>query len=165
MSASAAGRTMKRDVSRIGVPLEVLYPSFELSLLGLGQRNVRSLRRDAVPEILGELNAFGDGELAEVELRVSHDASFLRRTPFPQPLSVPLTFPTPVPTRDRRGRTSGPPWHPVIPSADHQPPPVVILRPGRSRSRGSDVVKDRERRGARYSRLCRTAAPRGAPHA
>src|SRR5712691_11520816 len=71
--------------SRIRIVFEFLKPPIELSLLNLRQGDVRPLGEDAVPEIRGELDAFGNGQLAEVELRVVHAASLLHGARFRKP--------------------------------------------------------------------------------
>src|SRR5712691_11430745 len=50
--------------SRIRIVFEFLKLPIELSLLNLGQGDVRPLGEDAVPEIRGELDAFGNGPCA-----------------------------------------------------------------------------------------------------
>lgn len=57
--------------SGIRIVLKLLKSPIELCLLSFGQGDVRPLGGDAVPEILGELDALGNGQLAEVELRCS----------------------------------------------------------------------------------------------
>src|SRR5712691_124454 len=71
--------------SSIRIVFESLKPPIELSLLNLGQGDVRHVGGDAVPEIRGELDAFGNGQLAEVELRLVHAASLLHGGRFRKP--------------------------------------------------------------------------------
>jgi len=59
-----------RGFSGTRIVFELLKSPIKLRLLSLGQGEVRSLGGDAVPEILGKLNALGNGQLREVELGI-----------------------------------------------------------------------------------------------
>src|SRR5438128_2120374 len=64
--------------------------AIQLLLLGLGDRQCFGLAVDAVPELLGEQDALGNGELGEVERggRISHRLpSFSNSSKFPAGLS------------------------------------------------------------------------------
>ena len=93
MSASAAGRTMKRGASLatlqasvktgpndlpgfsgVGMLLEIVQAPIQLCLLSIGEGDVGRFR-DAVPDILGQLDPLGDRQLAEVEFYVPHAGS------------------------------------------------------------------------------------------
>ena len=59
------------------IVFEILEVPIKFRLLSLSQGEVRSLGGDAVPEVLGKLNAVSDGQFREVELGISHAGSLL----------------------------------------------------------------------------------------
>ena len=64
--------------ARAGIALEVSEATFELGLLGGAERKLAGLGGDAIPEVLGELDALGDGQLADVEVSGLHMLSLPR---------------------------------------------------------------------------------------
>lgn len=62
----------------LGVPGQGGEAAIELGGLRLGQRELAGLGRDAVPEVLSELDALGHGELADVETGGGHELSVPR---------------------------------------------------------------------------------------
>jgi len=89
MSASAAGRTTRPSsglsqplldtgaydvprLARAGVPFEVGQTAIKLGRVRGGELQIAAVGRDTVPEVFGELNALGDGQLADVEVSDLH---------------------------------------------------------------------------------------------
>src|SRR5450759_5014995 len=61
-----------------GVTGELGEPAVEFGRLGRGERQFAGVGGHAVPEILGELDALSDGELADVEVGGAHVVSLPR---------------------------------------------------------------------------------------
>jgi hypothetical protein len=69
------GRVALPALAGCRVAGELCEPTVELGGLGVGDGEAPRLGGDAVPEVLSELDALGDGELREVEVIAAHGSS------------------------------------------------------------------------------------------